>query len=154
MATKQGVGIGDLARESGVKVVTIRYYEQIGLMPRPSRTTANYRFYDKGACERLRFIRRCRAFGFTLHQVRELLRLSSEKTNTCEEVRRIAAEHRKQVDAKIKELRHLSTELRRIYDSCQQEVSIADCRILEALSAPGDIARLAEVSRSNEGRLT
>ena len=63
MSTKQVVGIGDLARESGVKVVTIRYYEQIGLMPRPRRTGANYRCYGKDARERLQFIRRCRSFG-------------------------------------------------------------------------------------------
>ena len=67
MSTKQVVGIGDLARESGVKVVTIRYYEQIGLMPRPRRTGANYRCYGKDARERLQFIRRCRSFGFTLN---------------------------------------------------------------------------------------
>jgi len=136
MSTKQVVGIGDLARESGVKVVTIRYYEQIGLMPRPRRTRANYRCYGKDARERLQFIRRCRSFGFTLNQVRELLRLSSEKAQSCEEIRRIAAEHRKNVEEKIRELRCLSQELQLIYERCHDGLTIADCPILEALSAP------------------
>lgn len=145
MSTKQVVGIGDLARESGVKVVTIRYYEQIGLMPRPRRTRVNYRCYGKDARERLLFIRRCRSFGFTLNQVRELLRLSSEKTKSCEEIRKIAAEQRKKVEAKIRELRGLARELQLIYAQCQDGLTIADCPILEALSAPGtgDLAETA-----------
>src|SRR5262249_43097439 len=77
--------IGTLASQTGVKVVTIRYYEQIGLMPSAARTDGNYRTYTAAHRRRLRFIRRCRDLGFTLDQIRDLLRLSSERTRACTE---------------------------------------------------------------------
>src|SRR5689334_13725239 len=105
MGANHYFNIGDLARESGVKIVTIRYYEQIGLMPLPVRTAGNYRSYDDDARQRLRFIRRCRDLGFTLDQVRDLLRLASEKTKPCEEVKAIAAQHRRDVENKLEDLK-------------------------------------------------
>ena len=88
------LSIGDLAKATGTKVVTIRYYEQVGLLPEPTRTEGNYRAYSPEHLRRLRFIRRCRDLGFTLDQVRGLLRLSSQKDNACSEVDRITAQHR------------------------------------------------------------
>ena len=126
--------IGQLARETGVKVVTIRYYEQIGLMPVPRRTEGNYRTYTLEHCQRLRFIRRCRDLGFTLDQVRDLLRLSSEKTSVCAEVDRIADQHRRAVEEKLADLIRLAAELRRLSACCRGKGLIADCRIIEALS--------------------
>ena len=126
--------IGELARETGVKVVTIRYYEQIGLMPVPLRTDGNYRTYSAEQLRRLRFIRRCRDLGFTLDQIRDLLRLSSEKTHACAEVDRIADQHRRTVEAKLSDLRRLARELRRLSACCRGKGIIADCRIIEALS--------------------
>ena len=126
--------IGELARASGVKVVTIRYYEQVGLMPAPNRTSANYRSYGKESWERLRFIRRCRDLGFTIEQIRDLLRLSSEKTMPCGEVKRIAAQHEKAIAAKLQDLRLLLKELHRLSTSCEGKCVIQDCSIIEALS--------------------
>ena len=85
------ISIGDLAKGTGTKVVTVRYYEQIGLLPVPSRTEGNYRTYSNEHMRRLRFIRRCRDLGFTLDQIRDLLRLSSQKNEDCAEVDRITA---------------------------------------------------------------
>ncbi len=119
-----------------MKIVTIRYYEQIDLMPLPLRTQGNYRSYGDDALQRLRFIRRCRDLGFTLDQVRDLLRLASEKTNPCEEVKQIAAQHRKDVEDKLEDLERLAQELRRIDDSCRGNCVIAGCQIVEALSSP------------------
>src|SRR3977135_3847055 len=82
MAFKGQLSIGDVAKATGVKVVTIRYYEQIGLMPAPSRTEGNYRAYSQEHIRGLRFIRRCRDLGFTLDQVRDLLRLSTQEPCT------------------------------------------------------------------------
>jgi len=130
-------GIGDLARESGVKVVTIRYYEQIGLLPRPGRTAGNYRTYAPETRQRLGFIRRCRDLGFTLDQIRDLLRLSSDKMLPCAEVKQMAAEHRRAVAGKLKDLQRLLEELRRISTSCRGKCMIADCRIIHALSSSG-----------------
>jgi DNA-binding transcriptional MerR regulator len=131
--------IGELAGETRVKVVTIRYYERIGLMPPAKRTAANYRSYGDDARKRLAFIRRCRDLGFTLDQIRDLLRLSSDRAMPCAEVKRIAVQHQKAVAAKLKDLQSLLDELRRISNSCRGTGSVADCQIVEALS----LARMA-----------
>ena len=134
MNGKERITIGDLAKRTGTKVVTVRYYEQIGLLPVPSRTAGNYRTYSNEHLRRLRFIRRCRDLGFTLDQIRDLLRLSSQKDEECGEVGRITAQHLIEVEQKISDLRRLAKELRRLNKSCQGNGMIADCRIIEALS--------------------
>lgn len=128
------LNIGDVAKATGIKVVTIRYYEQIGLVPAPARNEGNYRSYNQEHLRRLRFIRRCRDLGFTLLQVRELLRLSSKKNQECSEVDRITARHLADVEQKISDLRRLSKELHRLSACCRGDGLIADCRIIEALS--------------------
>ena len=106
--------IGALAREAGVKVVTIRYYEQIGILPRPDRSEGNFRIYTRAHAEKLQFIRRCRELGFSLEQIRDLFRLSSENTGTCQEVCAIADRHLASVEGKLADLKRLASELRRI----------------------------------------
>jgi Cu(I)-responsive transcriptional regulator len=123
-----------LAKATGTKVVTIRYYEQIGILPEPARTEGNYRAYSHEHMRRLRFIRRCRDLGFTLDQVRELLRLSSQQNQECAEVDRITAQHLAEIEQKITDLKRLAGELRRLSACCQGNGIIADCRIIEALS--------------------
>jgi DNA-binding transcriptional MerR regulator len=134
MNGKNQIGIGDLAKETGIKVVTVRYYEQIGLLPVPSRTAGNYRTYSNEHMRRLRFIRRCRDLGFTLGQIRDLLRLSSQKDEECAEVDRITAQHLIGIEQKISDLKRLARELRRLNNCCQGKGIIAECRIIEALS--------------------
>jgi Cu(I)-responsive transcriptional regulator len=126
--------IGDLAKATGTKVVTIRYYEKIGLLPAPRRTSGNYRAYKAEHLDRLRFIRRCRDLGFTLDQVRDLMRLASQEEKECCEVDRIAAAHLAAVEHKIADLTKLAGELRRISRRCQGGGTIADCKIIEALA--------------------
>ena len=128
--------IGDLARATGTKVVTIRYYEKIGLLPPPARSTGNYRSYDAAALDRLRFVRRCRDLGFSLDQVRELLDLSSDEERPCGEVDSITAGHLAEVERKIADLQALAQELRRISATCTGGGTISNCRILDAI-APG-----------------
>jgi Cu(I)-responsive transcriptional regulator len=128
--------IGDLARATGTKVVTIRYYEKIGLLSQPGRSAANYRRYDVAALERLRFIRRCRDLGFSLDHIRGLLQLSSEEERPCGEVDLIAAMHLAEVERKIADLQALAQELRRISASCNGGGTISNCRILDAIT-PG-----------------
>ena len=82
----------------------------------------------------LRFIRRCRDLGFTLHLVRDLLRLSSQQNQACGEVDRITAQHLTEIEQKIADLTRLADELRRLSNCCQGQGVIADCRIIEALS--------------------
>jgi DNA-binding transcriptional MerR regulator len=128
------LSIGKLAAAAGVKVVTIRYYEQEGLMPVPPRTEGNYRSYEAEDIRRLKFIRRLRDLGFTVDQVRELLRLSSEEGQPCAAVDRLTREHLGDVEAKIHDLQRLASELRRLSRRCRGGGLIADCRIIEALA--------------------
>ena len=133
----EGLSIGEVAKATGIKVVTLRYYEQMGLVPAPARTNGNYRAYGVEDLARLRFIRRCRDLGFTLEQVRELLRLSSKRNQKCSEVDRITRRHRADVEKKISDLKRLAKVLNRISSRCRGDGLIADCRIIEALSPDG-----------------
>jgi DNA-binding transcriptional MerR regulator len=129
--------IGDLGRATGTKVVTIRYYERIGILGPADRTSGNFRTYGPADRDRLGFIRRCRKLGFTLDQVRDLLRLSSEESRDCGEVDRLAAAHLAVTEEKIADLTRLAAELRRIISSCEGGGPVADCRIIEALKPGG-----------------
>jgi Cd(II)/Pb(II)-responsive transcriptional regulator len=129
------VSIGELAKETGVKVVTIRYYEQVRVLPPPERTQGNYRTYSREHAKRLRFIRRCRDLGFSLDEIRDLLRLSSEDAQSCADVCLIAERHLEAVQEKIADLNRLASELRSISASCNGNRPMAECRIIEALSS-------------------
>ena len=135
--TANAYSIVDLAAGTGTKVVTIRYYEKIGLLPAPPRTAGNYRAYDDGHMRRLRFIRRCRELGFTLDHVRELLNLSADASQDCGNVDRITVEHLATVEDKIADLQRLAKELRRISHCCKGGGPVSDCRVIEALSPFG-----------------
>jgi Cu(I)-responsive transcriptional regulator len=146
MIFDEKLSIGHLAKDTGTKIVTIRYYEQIGLLPNPARTASNYRAYTHEHVRRLRFIRRCRDLGFRLDEVRELLRLSSQQDQECSEVDRLTARHLLEIEAKISDLKRLAGELRRISSCCRGDGLIADCRIIEALS-PDDAKRSGSSKR-------
>ena len=125
--------IGELARATGIKVETIRFYEAEDLMPAPERDTNNYRRYQQGHLERLSFIRRSRELGFTLDQVRALLRLADKPDAPCAEVDVITAAHVAEIDRKLADLTALRGELVQRLESCDG-TTVADCRIIEALS--------------------
>lgn len=125
--------IGALSEATGTKVETIRYYEQIGLLPAPRRTTGNYRAYDQSHLQRLAFIRRGRDLGFSIEQIRKLLELADRKDHACIDVDEIANEHLAEVEWKIASLQALGQELRSLIAQCRRG-TIADCRIIEALS--------------------
>ena len=127
------LGIGELARKTGLKVVTVRYYEQIGLVPKPARTAGNYRIYTEEHLSCLHFIRRSRDLGFSIDQIRELLGLASKDKPSCAEVCSIAEQHIEEIETKIADLNRLVSDLRRIRSSCNGKRRMADCRIIEAL---------------------
>ena len=125
--------IGELGQKTGCKVQTIRYYEQIGLMPKPARTSGNQRRYNPGHAERLAFIRHSRELGFSLDAIRELLDISDDPERSCETVDRIARDQLEQVDRRIRSLKAMKGELERMIRLCRGD-KIADCRIIEILS--------------------
>lgn len=110
--SKAQYSIGALAEATDTKVETVRYYERIGLLPEPGRTTGNYRSYRDAHRERLSFIRRARDLGFTLDQVRALLGLAESRDSDCCAVDAIAQDHLEEIDRKITDLRALRRELR------------------------------------------
>lgn len=128
-----GLSIGDLAKRTGCKVQTIRYYEQIGLMPQPGRTSGNQRFYGERHGDRLAFIRHSRELGFPLGAIRELLELSDDPNRSCEQADRIARIHLREVEIRIASLTVLKTELERMVRQCRRG-RIADCRVIEVLA--------------------
>ncbi|WP_136161997.1 MerR family transcriptional regulator [Sphingomonas flavalba] len=127
--------IGRLAALTGTSNETIRYYETIGLLAAPPRTAGNYRAYDGRHVARLSFIRRARALGFTLDQVRTLLALSDDRTRPCGEVDDMTREQLAMVDHKIADLTALRRELSGLLAQCHAG-TIAECGIIEALG-PG-----------------
>jgi Cu(I)-responsive transcriptional regulator len=125
--------IGDLAKATATKVETIRYYERIGLLPAPARTSGNYRAYGPDHLGRLSFVRRARDLGFSIGRVRELLGLADDRDRSCEAVDAIAREHLREVERKIADLTALRRELDGLIGQCRRG-TVAECRIIEALS--------------------
>lgn len=130
--------IGALAERTATNAPTIRYYEEIGLLPRPRRS-GEQRYYSEDDVRRLTFIRRCRAFGFSIEQVRALAALFQDRSRSCSEARDLARDHLDAVRAKLRELRALERSIASFVTDC--DVSCAggpgpDCVILEDLGEP------------------
>ena len=130
--------IGALARETGVKVPTIRFYEAVGLLPEPERTASNRRIYGSDAARRLNFIRHARELGFELSAIRQLLALADDPQRPCAEVDAIAREHLGEIDSRIHRLTALRDELGRMIRQCAKG-RISNCRIVEVLGGKGDL---------------
>ena len=126
------LSIGKLATASGVKVPTIRYYEQIGLLPEADRSSGNQRLYTRTTQERLAFIRHARDLGFPLEAIRDLLGLSDRPEQSCAEVDAIASAQLLAVEGRIARLLALKAELERMVDHCAGG-TIASCRVIEVL---------------------
>lgn len=131
------VPIGTLAERTGVKVETIRYYEQVGLLPPPERSEGNQRRYGRRHVERLAFIKHARDLGFAVDAIRTLLKLSDNPAMACDDAHAIAVAHLDDVRHKIARLRSLEKELERIAATCSGGVAACDCAIIEALADHG-----------------
>ncbi|WP_281017875.1 MULTISPECIES: helix-turn-helix domain-containing protein [unclassified Minwuia] len=127
------LGIGQLSAETGTKVPTIRYYEDIGLLPEPERTVGNQRRYGQQQVDRLRFIRHCRDMGFPLADVRALLDLSDDPERSCASADTIARHQLQEVERRLASLASLRQELCRMIDQCAGG-TVADCRVIESLA--------------------
>jgi DNA-binding transcriptional MerR regulator len=129
----RALSIGDLAARAGTKVQTIRYYEQIALVPAPERSAGNQRRYGASHLERLAFIRHARELGFSLGAIRELLGLSDRPDQPCAAVDQLARVHLLEVERRIARLSKLRSELERMIAQCEGG-QVRDCRIIEVLS--------------------
>ncbi|MBL8591759.1 MAG: helix-turn-helix domain-containing protein [Devosia sp.] len=129
--------IGELSRRTGVKVPTIRFYEQIGLLPSPPRTEGNQRRYGKPEVERLNFIRHSRELGFEVEDIRELLEMAASPQASCHQADSIARNHLTEIDRRIASLTALRGELNRMVEECGHG-RICDCRIIEVLADHGE----------------
>lgn len=127
------LAIGALSRETGVKVPTIRYYEEVGLLPAPDRADNNRRPYGQGAVRRLRFIRHARELGFEVDAIRQLLALADDPHRPCREADVIARAHLADIEDRIARLTALRAEVRRMIDQCAQG-EVKDCRVIEVLA--------------------
>jgi MerR family mercuric resistance operon transcriptional regulator len=112
--------IGEAARQSGVTIETIRYYEREGIVPPPDRSASGRRLYDTAGIARLRFVKRCRDLGFPIAEIRTLLVLSNADGNACSDVRGISERHLSDVRAKIADLTRLESALESLIEQCNR----------------------------------
>jgi DNA-binding transcriptional MerR regulator len=131
------LSIGDLSKRTGVKVPTIRYYEQMGLIEAAERSEGNQRRYERQDLERLAFIRHARDLGLDIAAIRELIALSAHPHQPCGDADRIATDHLKSVREKIERLKKLEAELERIVSHCDGGHSIENCYVIRSLSDHG-----------------
>ena len=126
--------IGELSRRTNVKVPTIRYYEDMGLLALPERTEGNQRRYDAAGLERLSFIKHARDLGFSIEAISSLIQLQDHPDRSCHAATEIAISQLADVRAKIKRLRALEKELRRISTGCDGNGVSEDCYVLASLA--------------------
>ena len=138
------LAIGALSRQTGCNIETIRYYERTRLLPAPRRSSGGYRLYATKHLKRLIFIRRARALGFSIHEVRKLLELAEHRRRPCAEARSLAATHLEDVRAKIADLRVMERVLKETVARCG-EGGGRHCPLIEALYRDGTVRNVATI---------
>jgi MerR family copper efflux transcriptional regulator len=128
------MNIGQLAREAGVPIDTVRYYERNGLLPEPARRASGYRNYQSSDVDRLRFVRRAKSLGFSLSEIRELLALSDRRGEQTPDLQGLAQTRMSDVDRKLAELTRLRAALQRLTVPGQD--TRKPCPLLHALTDP------------------
>ncbi|MGH8278362.1 MAG: MerR family transcriptional regulator [Gammaproteobacteria bacterium] len=124
--------IGAVARQAGVGIDTVRYYEREGLLPAPRRRASGYRDYGSAAIERLCFIRRAKELGFTLTEIRDLLALSTDRARG---VRQRTEARLVEIEQRIRELQRAKRGLKQLIDACPGTGALEHCPILHALGS-------------------
>ncbi len=132
MTSVKGLSIGALSKHTDVNIETIRYYERIGVMPAPERSAGGFRKYREDHLKRLNFIRRGRELGFSLADLRGLLRLVDGHTYTCAQVRALTLHHLSETRRKIADLRRVERVMSDMAAKCTGR-RVPDCPIIDAL---------------------
>lgn len=131
--------IGELAKRAGCTVETVRYYEREGLLPEPTRTSANYRVYGASQLEALSFIRNCRMLEMSLDEIRALLRIKRDPGQDCDGVNAILDEHIAHVTERVSRLEALKGQLVALRGRCGEVSAVSRCAILNELSEPLEV---------------
>jgi len=139
--------IGRLSARAAVNIETVRYYERIGLVPSPPRTEGGHRLYGEAHVKKLIFVRRARELGFTLEEIRALLRLADERPPSCARARSLATTHLADVRGKISDLKRMERVLTETIALCE-EGDRPECPLLEALFREKGSGRSSQRSRS------
>ncbi len=121
---------GQLAKITDINIETIRYYEKIGLIPKPLRTESGYRIFTEEDINRIKFIKRAKELGFTLKEIKELLELKFDTLGDCSKARELAEEKLNDIEEKIKDLNKLKSVLQELIDRCPGKGSISNCPII------------------------
>lgn len=145
------MNIGQASAASGISAKMIRYYESIGLVPRVGRTDGGYRDYETADVHRLRFIKRARDLGFSFEQVRELLKLWSDRRRSSSSVKKVALVHIEELEARRRELDTMIGTLRSLATACGGD-DRPDCPIIEDLEAGGACAHTSKAGKKVRAR--
>ena len=133
-----GLTIGAVAQQAGVNIETLRYYERKGIIPKPPRTSSNYRLYSKETVRRVRFVKRAQELAFSLREIKELLALRATREAKCQDVRRQALHKIEEIDEKMRTLEAMKGVLRKLVKECAStRAPVSDCPILESLDSNG-----------------
>lgn len=152
----ESLTIGALAKEAGVGVETVRFYERRGLVRRPARPGSGYRTYPRDTVKRIRFIRNAQALGFSLHEIKEMLGLRVTAGTSCAAVRSRAAAKVADVKQRLDDLGRMKSALEKLIAACPGRGSVVSCTILDALDAGGGVMperRHRRRSQSGKGGL-
>jgi len=125
--------VGKLAKEVGINLETVRYYENIKLMPKPKRRDSGYRVYSEMDLDRLKFIKKSQQLGFTLKEIKELLFLRIDDETKCGDLKKLAEHKIGEVNSKIDELKKIKTALEKLSSQCHGSGPKSECPILENL---------------------
>lgn len=128
---------GKAAREAGVNVETLRYYERRGLLPRPVRSASNYRLYTPETIRMLRFIKRAQELGFSLTEISGLLRLRGSPAARGKDVRSRALAKVREIDRRLSSLRDIRNALLKMARTCPGKGPLSSCPIMHAMDNPG-----------------
>lgn len=134
----KGFRVGEVARQAGVNLQTIRYYEKRGLLPRPPRTASNYRLYPQDAVRRVQFIKRAQELGFTLKEIKELLSLRAAQDARCSDVRKRTQAKILDIKVKLRTLEAMRKALTRLIGECSGKGPVTECPILDAMDSENE----------------
>ncbi|MFZ3230001.1 MAG: heavy metal-responsive transcriptional regulator [Pseudobdellovibrio sp.] len=135
--TERTMSIGALSKESGVGIETIRYYERIGLLTPQERKASGYRVFNSDSFKTLRFLKHAQELGFSLAEIKDLLRLRANKESRCEDVQARASKHLQDVEEKIKKLGSIQTVLSKLIRQCRSKKTSDSCPTLDCFDEKG-----------------